>query len=582
MDDILIFSRTRKEHRKHVHQVFSALREAGLYLDIDKCEFFVSEVKYLGLIIGQGEIRMNPRKVKAILEWEPPPNLQSVQSFLGFANFYRRFIKDFSRLAAPLSHLTKKNVPFEWSSAAQGAFEALKECFATAPVLRIFDPEREGMLETDSSDHIVAGVFSQLFEDGLWHPIAYFSAKMQPAECNYEIYDKKLLAIIRCLKEWRSELEGSIKPIRIITDHKNLEYFMTTKRLSARQARWAEFVSRFNFIIEYRPGKLNLRADALTRRAEDRPGENDSRKQMREQTLLKSEYLAPEVQEWLSSRHPSPGPDLDLRPARASPAGSGEEEELFVASPGSSNDDAPGVDTSENSDDGSDPEGRALSRDELEDLFDRAYRESPQAQEVIQALQGGLRRLKKFPLGECSLREGRIYYRKQLFVPELDELRLQVVRSCHDLPAAGHPGEARTMKLVSRQYWWPNWTVDVRRYIRNCDTCTRAKSSRQRHQGALLPLEAPERRWEHIAMDFIVDLPASKNEFGASIKDALVVTDRLNKMVHIVPIQDCTAEGTARAFYTHVFKLHGLPRSIVTDRGTQFESELWNALCKRL
>ena len=149
-----------------------------------------------------------------------------------------------------------------------------------------FDFEKECIVETDSSDNVSAGVLSQYGDDGLLHPVAFFSRKHSPQEINYEIYDKELLAIIRSFEEWRPMLEGAGLPVKILTDHRNLVYFMSTKQLSRRQARWSEFLSRFNFVIQYRPGKLGAKPDALTRRSGDLPKEGDGRLQQMVQTVF--------------------------------------------------------------------------------------------------------------------------------------------------------------------------------------------------------------------------------------------------------------------------------------------------------
>ena len=214
---------------------------------------------------------MDPEKVAAIVNWEKPVNVLDVRSFLGFANFYRRFIDQFSKVVKPIVDLTKKGVNFDWSPACQRAFEDLKQRFVTAPILAHFDPDLETVVEADSSDHAQGGVLSQYGKDGVLRPVAFFSRKLAPAEANYEIYDKELLAIVRCFEQWRPELEGSLFPIRVLTDHKSLQYFMTTKRLSHRQTRWAEYLSRFDFKIAYRPGRLGQKPDALTRRSQDLP-----------------------------------------------------------------------------------------------------------------------------------------------------------------------------------------------------------------------------------------------------------------------------------------------------------------------
>ncbi|ODM14395.1 hypothetical protein SI65_10230 [Aspergillus cristatus] len=291
LDDILIYSKTHDEHIHHVCLVLEKLRDAGLFAKLSKCEFAVSETKFLGIIVGQDGLRMDPDKVKTIVDWETPTCVTDVQAFIGFANFYWRFIKDFSKIITPLVNLTKKSIQFKWDTTCELSFNALKKAFTTAPVLRPFDWNKEVILETDASDYVSAGVLSQYDDDGVLHPVAFFSKKHSATECNYEIYDKELLAIIRCFEEWRPELEGTPSPIKVITDHRNLEYFMTTKLLNRRQACWSEFLSHFNFKIVYRPGKQGAKPDALTRRSEDLPKEGDERLLHQSQTVLKKENL---------------------------------------------------------------------------------------------------------------------------------------------------------------------------------------------------------------------------------------------------------------------------------------------------
>lgn len=293
IDDILIFSSgSLTDHRDKVKKVLQRLREAGLQLDVVKCEFKVKTVRYLGFVIEAGiGITMEPEKVKAIIEWEAPHSTCGIRAFVGFANYYRRFIYNFSVLVAPLTELTKKGTPFKWGPEAQRAFEKLKVMFVTAPILAQFDPEKETILEADSSGWSVGGVLSQYDEKGELHPCAYFSKKNSPAECNYEIHDKELLAIIRCPEEWDAELR-SVKDFTILTDHKNLEYFMKVRQLTERQVRWSLILSRYKFKLMFRPGKLAGKPDALSRREQDIPKDaSDERLQHRVAQLLKPEVL---------------------------------------------------------------------------------------------------------------------------------------------------------------------------------------------------------------------------------------------------------------------------------------------------
>ncbi|EFZ03816.2 reverse transcriptase [Metarhizium robertsii ARSEF 23] len=222
IDDILIYSNDLASHRLHVKSVLQALEAAGLQLDVRKCEFETTEVKYLGMIISTTGVRMDPAKVDCLVNWETPANVKDVQGFLGFSNFYRRFIKGFSRIVRPLVALTRKLVKWNWTSSCQEAFDTLKNSFTSAPILRHFDPTKEVFVECDASDFVSSGILSQEDDQGVLHPVAFMSRKYDPAECNYEIYDKELLAIVRCFECWRPELQGAHHPITVITDHANL------------------------------------------------------------------------------------------------------------------------------------------------------------------------------------------------------------------------------------------------------------------------------------------------------------------------------------------------------------------------
>ena len=229
LDDILIYSEIEAEHEIHVKRVLQKLHEAGLQVDITKCAFHVKEVLYLELIIITKGVKMNSAKVSIIVKWLTLVNIKNVQSFLSFTNFYQRFIYGYSKLASPLTCLIKKDVPFEWITECQFTFDALKKAFMSDVILRHYNPDLKIIVETDASDYVSEGILSQYNKNGILHPIAYFFKKHNSAECNYEIYDKELMAIIHMFKEWRSELEGSTYSINVITDHKNLEYFMFIK-----------------------------------------------------------------------------------------------------------------------------------------------------------------------------------------------------------------------------------------------------------------------------------------------------------------------------------------------------------------
>ncbi|KAI0992227.1 hypothetical protein K3495_g15959, partial [Podosphaera aphanis] len=271
MDDILIYSDNLVDHRKHVRTVLARLREHGLQVDIAKCNFETTEVIYLGLIVSTRGISMDPKKVACVQEWPTPRSVRDIQSFLGFANFYRRFIPEFSRLAAPLVHLTKKEVSFIWDDKCASSFLRIKKAFKDGSMLAHFDPRRQTVLETDASDFVTAAILSQYDEAGVLRPVAFMSKKMIPAECNYEIFDKELLAIVNAFETWTAELGSVEASTLILTDHKNLEHFTTTKKLNRRQVRWNELLADYDFKIVFRPGKQGGKPDALTRISSHRP-----------------------------------------------------------------------------------------------------------------------------------------------------------------------------------------------------------------------------------------------------------------------------------------------------------------------
>lgn len=266
LDDILIYSASEAEHVQHVRTILTALRDHDLYVKAEKCHWHVDSTAFLGFVVTPEGVRMADDKVQAIREWPAPRTLSQLQSFLGFAGYYRELVPDYARVAKPLTRLTRQGA-WAWSDEALKAFEQLKMAVTEAPVLRTFDTDLPAVVETDSSGEAISGILSQ-YHDGRLHPCAYFSRQMEDAETRYDIHDKELLAIMECLKAWRIYLEGRPQETTVRTDHLNLRYFMTKRPLTARQARWAEILSRYNVFIEYRSGSTNVRADAMSRRAD--------------------------------------------------------------------------------------------------------------------------------------------------------------------------------------------------------------------------------------------------------------------------------------------------------------------------
>ena len=538
IDDILIYG-SREEHLQRVKQVLKKLREANLQLDIRKCEFMQTEVKYLGLIISNRGVRMDPEKLEAIKGWRSPTSQRDVRSFIGFASFYRRFIRSFSALAHPLTELTKgSRKDFRWNDKAEHSFQSLKESFLNVSILTHFDYDRPSVVETDASDFCTAGVLSQRSDDGVLRPVAFFSKKMSPQEVNYDIYDKELLAIIKAFEEWRPELVGS--QVQVLTDHKNLEPFMSNKRLNRRQVRWAQFLAEFDFKISYRPGKQGTKPDSLTRRSDDLPNSLlDDRIQHQFQTIIQPSQLS----------------QLSVRLSQIS---------------------------DEESEDSEIPDAFDFDQDILE-----KSKSDPIVLELIRLVEAGERRTPKaFPF-KISLNDCKVYTQDgqkrllvggRVFVPGYEPTtRLKVLQAFHDSPLAGHMGRKSTYRSLLHWFFWPNMRNDVTKFVRCCHLCKRTKAVNEQKQGLLRSLEIPNGKGRHWSVDYIVDLPVSQG-----CKNILVWVDRLTKRKRFLPVASLDKGKLVTAFIDVIVRNYGVPESIVSDRGSQFTSETWKRLMSKL
>ena len=257
-DDILVFSKSMKEHINHVNSVLQTLRKESLYANLKKCTFGVDKVVFLGFVVSSNGVHVDETKIEAIKTWPQPTNLQQVRSFLGLAGFYRRFVKDFSTIASPLHALSKKNAPFVWGPSQDTSFNELKNFLTHAPVLALPNFDKPFEIHCDASGNGIGGVLTQEKR-----PIAYFSEKLSRAQVNYPIYYKELYALVRVLREW----EHYLRPHEFIihTDHETLKYLKGQTKLNKRHAKWSEFIESFPYVIKYIKGKENVVADALSR-----------------------------------------------------------------------------------------------------------------------------------------------------------------------------------------------------------------------------------------------------------------------------------------------------------------------------
>jgi hypothetical protein len=258
-DDILIYSKNLDDHCIHLRAVLQVLRYENLYANLEKCVFCTDHVIFLGFIVSSKGVHVDEEKVKAIREWPPPKNVSEVRSFHGLASFYRRFVKDFSTLAAPLNEIVKKDVGFKWGEKQEQDFAALKEKLTQAPILALPNFSKSFEIECDASN---VGIGAVLLQEG--HPLAYFSEKLKGAALNYSTYDKELYSLVRALQTWQHYLLP--KEFVIHSDHESLKHLKGQGKLNKRHAKWVEFLEQFPYVIKHKKGKSNVVADALSRR----------------------------------------------------------------------------------------------------------------------------------------------------------------------------------------------------------------------------------------------------------------------------------------------------------------------------
>ncbi|GBE77221.1 Transposon Tf2-6 polyprotein [Sparassis crispa] len=514
MDDILIFSNDLEEHHVRTRHVLQRLKDNDLFLKPEKCFFDVKEVEFLGMIIRENYIGMDPIKLKGIAEWPEPSTVKGVRSFLGFGNFYRKFIANFSDIAKPLTNLTRTaagSPPFEWTTGCQTAFDTLKQRFSTAPVLLLPDKAKPFIVESDASKFATGAVLRQADINGDLHPCAYISQTLNPAERNYEIYDRELLGIIRALTEWRHYLEGSPHPVEVRSDHKNLTYFRTAQKLNRRQARWSLKLSQFDLHLIHVPGTQMIQSDALSRRN----GLDDSESDNEDRVLLPNT--------------------------------------LFV---------------------------RSISPTLFDEIRNHAAKDLI-VHEALEAIAHKGPFPMKSSLSDWEVRDGVILYKGKIYVPPSETLRRDLVRLHHDSPAMGHPGKFNTLELLRREFWWPGMYTFVYNYVEGCAACQQMKPNTHPTRIPLEPIPADPHAlpFSCCTTDFITDLPIS-NGFDSIM---VVVDHDLTKGVILTPcLKTITAEGTAKIFHDKVYSRFGLPDRIISDRGPQYASKVFQELNRLL
>jgi hypothetical protein len=557
LDDVLIFSDTEEEHERHVKEVLHRLREAKLFVKLSKCEWHTQRTEYLGYIITPEGISIDTDRVKTITEWPKPRTVRDIRIFIGFMNYYRRFISNFSKLALPLTKLTQKGPNAARGGHAQRkeesqmidlgpegdqAFLRLKNAFLEVPILCHFERDRDTHVEVDASGGAISGILSQLVPSKAgkaeWRPIDFYSRKLIQAEYNYDTHDQELLAIVKSLEHWRHYLEGI--HFEVLSDHQNLKWFMETKTLNHRQVRSYLALTKYDFVITHRPGATNP-ADGPSRRP-DYMAEAQKPTQKYNQVFVKP---------------------MQTLLGRGSKVGS-----VLVNAV-----------TTRSKQQGTRTKEQQETAEALREFWneEKNFTIPDQPEESWEELESD----KTDPSGSSDLEPTQIgpnqpnTTRKGLIVLHTPEEKAKALEECHYSPMAGHFGGRKTLEKISRRYTWKGIAKDVAEYCKDCLRCKRSTAARHKPYGELAPLPPPTRPWEEVTFDFITELPPSK--ISGIVYDAImVVVCRLTKMAHYIPARgDWDGTDLAQAWIREIIRLHGVPARIISDRGPLMNAKHW-------
>ena len=541
LDDIIIWAPTFEDHLRRLRLVFDRIRAAGLKLKPTKCQFLKKEATFLGHVVSCEGIKTDPEKVKAVETWPMPQDVTELQSFLGLASYYRRFISGFSVIAEPLYKLCRKGIPFHWEREQQSAFEELKRRLVSAPVLAYpdFNPGAGlFILDTDASQRLgIGAVLSQLQPDGTERVIAYGSRSLNEHEKNYCTTRLEMLALVTYVDHFRYYLLGRRFCVR--TDHHSLTWLMSFKEPQGQVVRWLERLQEYDFEIQHRPGKVHSNADALSRRPRRYHGDCPS--------------CVPSVQPQVAAVTGKPPAGEDQRC-----------DGKFFWSP---------------------------------EVVAQAQREDPDIGPVVVQL---LQEWKKPTTGELQptsqatravwaqfdllqLHEGVLYVQStesnpatkgRMVLPQT--LVKEALLEVHDGPAGAHLGRMKTLKKMKDRFWRPGMTKEVHRYCSGCLTCAKCKS-RPKPRAPLRPIPSGN-PMQRIHIDIVGPLPRSRrgNHY------ILTVQCSFTKWAEAFAIPNQRATTVAKVLVRNWICRFGVPDSIHSDQGRNFESNVFGEMCHLL
>lgn len=560
LDDIIIFSETFDAHLDRLEAVFDRLRQHNLKLKPSKCEFFKTEVTYLGHIVSADGIKTDPGKINAIKDWPVPHSVKDVRRFLGFSGYYRKFVKNYASIVRPLNdlligHSTGPNKPkkkkqprpstFEWKAEQQDAFATIIDKLSSPPVLAYAEYEHPFILHTDASMNGLGAVLYQK-KEGIERVIAYASRGLKQSERNYPAHKLEFLALKWAITDkFHDYLYGAT--FEAVSDNNPLTYVLTTAKLDATGQRWIAALSNYNFTIKYRSGKKNNDADGLSRQLVSDEGQST---------------VFPDTINAICSMTLAVAEDTELdniAPEEYVPD-DGIPDELLRAHALSSNDWRRGQ-----------MEDRTLAR--VIHLFHSGQR--PSAKQSAKEPVGVRKYLREW--SKFSFQEGVLYRTATLRGQKIDQLVLPasakdtVLGALHD--DLGHQGRDRTTSLVKERYYWTGMDGDIQRKVKSCDRCIRQKVPVP-IAAELVPISSTT-AMGLVCIDYL-SLETSKGGY----ENVLVITDHFTRYAQAIPTRNQTARTTARVLFDNFFVHYGFPSKLHSDRGANFESKVIKHLCK--
>ena len=570
LDDVIICGKTEAECFDKLEKVFARMERAGLKLKPKKCHLFDRETMFLGHVISEKGVACDPAKVQAVKEWQAPRTVKQVRGFIGTVGYYKRFVKDFAKICRPLHNLTRKNTKFKWTSECEDAFETLKQCLISAPIMAYPRDEGKYILDTDASAYAIGGVLSQVQIDEKTgreeeKVIAYASRVLQPRETRYCARRRELLAIVHFAKHFRPYIYG--REVLIRTDHASLRFIKTLKDPNDQFARWIMRLEEMNYTIETRRGVLHANADGLSRlgcggkrcicdgvsRLEAVGNVEDS---YRDHGLPLYHEKNQEDEEIKSLQ-------TELNKPMVSAAVFGK---LWTQ-------------TEMRNSQLADPDiAQILEAKETLPMNRPVWNEVSHQSAALKSYWAEWDRL--------LVIDGLLYRKwesntgkhtnNQLILPYA--YRHQIVKTLHDSKVAGHMGFHRTCENVRARFHWHRMREYIRRWIRTCDRCQRRKPPGKSPRAPLMKytIGCP---MERIAMDIMGPV---RYETKNGCKYVLVITDYFSKWVDAFPLERHTAEDIAQVLLTKWIAYWGCPMSIHTDRGRDFDSKLIHEVCDLL